>query len=344
MTPLDDWLAQLTEVALAPDLPICDPHHHLWDQRETFVYRYLLDDFLTDIGGGHNIVSTVFMECEAFYRAVDPSGGDPYMAPVGETEFVNGMAAMSASGRYGKTQVAAAIVGFADLRLGERVKDVLGAHVQAGGGRFRGIRHSTAHDEDGGIIGAEHTSPQGRLFYDETFRQGFAQLAPLGLSFDAWFYHPQIPELTDLAQAFPETPIVMDHVGAPLGIGPYAGRRDEIFAGWSRDITALAQCPNVHVKLGGLAMKLTGFGHHKLDVPPSSEVLAEAWKPYLLHCIEAFGPERCMFESNFPVDKASCAYTTLWNAFKRLAAGFSASEKAALFHDTAARVYRIQET
>ena len=335
---MDDWLAQRVEAALEPELPICDPHHHLWDHRESFVYRYLLDDFLADIGGGHNIVSTVFLECEAFYRAK----GDPRMAPVGETEFVNGMAAMAASGLYGKTQVAAAIVGFADLRLGEQVGEVLAAHIQAGGGRFRGIRHSTAHDDDDGILGAEHTSPHGRLFYDETFRRGFAQLAPMKLSFDAWFYHPQIPELTDLARAFPETPIVMDHVGAPLGIGPYAGRREEVFADWSRNISALAQCPNVHVKLGGLAMKLTGFGHHKLPQPPSSEVLAAAWKPYLLHCIEAFGPERCMFESNFPVDKASCAYTTLWNAFKRVAAGFSADEKAALFHDTAARFYRIE--
>ena len=344
MTQLDDWLARWTEVALEPDLPICDPHHHLWDRRETFVYRYLLDDFLADIGGGHNVVSTVFLECEAFYRATDRLGGDPYMAPVGETEFVNGAAAMSASGLYGKTRVAAAIVGFADLRLGERVKDILGAHILAGGGRFRGIRHSTAHDDDDGIIGAEHTSPRGRLYYDETFRQGFAQLAAMDMSFDAWLYHPQIPELTDLAQAFPETPIVMDHVGGPLGIGSYGGRRDEIFAVWSKAISDLAQCPNVHVKLGGLAMKLTGFGHHKLETPPSSEVLAEAWKPYVMHCIEAFGPDRCMFESNFPVDKASCGYTTLWNAFKRLAAGFSGAEKAALFHDTAARFYRIQET
>jgi predicted TIM-barrel fold metal-dependent hydrolase len=250
---------------------------------------------------------------------------------------------MAASGIYGKTQVAAAIVGFADLRLGEEVKDILQAHIEAGGGRFRGIRHSTAHDPDAGILGAEHTSPNPGLFQEETFRKGFAQLAPLNVSFDAWFYHPQMPELTDLAQAFPETPIVMDHVGAPLGIGPYKGLRDEIFSQWSANVTALAKCSNVYVKLGGLAMKLTGFGHHKLDVPPSSEVLAGDWKPYLMHCIEAFGPERCMFESNFPVDKASCAYTTLWNAFKRLTADFSASDKAALFHDTATRFYRIEE-
>ena len=340
MSQLDDWLAKTTEAALEPDLPICDPHHHLWDQRETFVYRYLLDDFLTDIGGGHNVVSTVFLECEAFYRAK----GGPAMAPVGETEFVNGVAAMSASGLYGGTQVAAAIVGFADLRLGTAVGDVLAAHIQAGGDRFRGVRHSTAYDVHDGIVGAHHTNPKGDVFDDAGFREGFAQLAPLNLSFDAWFYHPQIPELIDLARAFPDTMIVMDHVGGPLGVGPYAGRRDEIFADWSKNITKLAQCPNVHVKLGGLAMKMTGFGHHKLPKPPSSEILAEAWKPYVMHCIAAFGPERCMFESNFPVDKATCAYTTLWNAFKRLAAGFSASEKAALFHDTAARFYRIGGT
>ena len=339
MSELNDWLAQVTEVALEPDMPICDPHHHLWDRRETFVYRYLLDDFLTDISN-HNVVSTVFMECEAFYRAK----GDPAMAPVGETEFVNGVAAMADSGLYGGTQVAAAIVGFADLRLGERSGEVLAAHVLAGGGRFRGIRHSTAHDDDDGIVGAHATSPNKGLYYEAAFRQGFAQLSAIDLSFDAWFYHPQIPELVDLAQAFPETPIVMNHVGGPLGIGPYTGLRDEIFASWSKDISALAQCPNVHVKLGGLAMKLAGFGHHKLAAPPSSEVLAEAWKPYVMHCIEAFRPERCMFESNFPVDKASCAYTTLWNAFKRLAVGFSAGEKAALFHDTAARFYRIGKT
>ncbi|MDP6833464.1 MAG: amidohydrolase family protein, partial [Alphaproteobacteria bacterium] len=252
MTELDDWLGRMTETALQPELPICDPHHHLWDQRETFVYRYLLEEFFADMSGGHNIVSTVFLECEAYYRDIDRLGGDPNMAPVGETEFVRGMAAMADASYYGKTRVAAAIVGFADLRLGEAVRDILEAHIDAGGGRFRGIRHSTAHDENDGILGAEHTAPNAGLLYDETFRRGFAQLAPLNMSFDSWFYHPQMPELIDLAQAFPETPIVMDHVGAPLGIGPYAGKRDEIFASWSKNVTDLAKCPNVHVKLGGL--------------------------------------------------------------------------------------------
>ena len=333
------WLARRVEAALVPDLPICDPHHHLWDHHAAFASRYLLDEFLTDIGDGHNIVSTVFLECEAFYRARGVAG----MKPVGEIEAVNGIAAMSASGLYGKTRVAAAMVGFADLRLGEAVGDVLAAEITAGGGRFRGIRHSSAHDPDDRVIGATDTNPRGDVFSDPAFLRGFAQLAPLKLSYDAWLYHPQIPELADLAQAFPGTRIVLDHVGGPLGIGPYMGRRDEVFADWARDMTALAACENVHVKLGGLAMKLTGFGHHKLDQPPSSAALAGDWKPYLLHCIEAFGPARCMFESNFPVDRASCAYTTLWNAFKHVTADFNAADKAALFHDTATAFYRIEE-
>ncbi|MFP6773941.1 MAG: amidohydrolase family protein [Alphaproteobacteria bacterium] len=334
-----EWLAQRVETALAPELAICDPHHHLWDHHAAFASRYLLDEFLTDASGGHNIVATVFLECEAFYRA----GGGEEMKPVGEIEAVNGIAAMSASGLYGKTRVAAAMVGFADLRLGEAVQDVLAAEITAGGGRFRGIRHSSAHDPDDRVIGATGTNPQGDVFSDPAFRRGFAQLAPLDLSYDSWLYHPQIPELADLARAFPDTAIVLDHVGGPLGIGPYKGRRDDVFAAWAREMTTLAACDNVHVKLGGLAMKLTGFGHHKLDQPPSSETLAAAWKPYLLHCIEAFGPARCMFESNFPVDRASCAYTTLWNAFKHVTADFNGADKAALFHDTATRFYRIEE-
>ena len=339
MTELTDWLAKRVEQALEPGLPICDPHHHLWDHRPTYVHRYLLDDFLSDIRGGHNIVSTVFLECEAFYRA----SGAEAMKPVGEVEFINGIAAMSASGLYGQTQIAAAIVGFADLRLGAAVDDVLQAQLVAGGGRFRGVRHASAYDPNPGIVGADNTNPDGGVFTNKDFREGFARLAPLNLSFDAWLFHPQIPELIDLANHFPDTPIVLDHVGGPLGIGPYAGRRDAIFETWAKNINELAKCTNVNVKLGGLAMKLTGFGHHKLSDPAPSEILAEDWKPYLLHCIEAFGPTRCMFESNFPVDKASCSYTSLCNAFKIVTSDFRPSEKAQLFHDTAARFYRIEE-
>ena len=327
------------EEVIEPALPICDPHHHLWDRHGN---RYLLDELLADTGqadaGGarHNVRSTVFVECASMYRA---DGPEP-LQPVGETEFVNGVAAMSASGGYGDTRVAAGIVSFADLCLGAAVREVLQAHIDAARGRFRGIRHAAGWHASEQIRNS-HSNPVEHLLLDASFREGFAQLAPLGLSFDAWLFHPQLPELTDLAHAFPDTTIVLDHFGGPLGIGPYAGQADEVYADWKRDIDALARCPNVVAKLGGLAMPINGFDWHKRAPRPTSQQLAEATARYYLHAIERFGPERCMFESNFPVDKVSCSYLVLWNSFKRLAAGFSAAEKAALFHDTAVRVYRL---
>jgi predicted TIM-barrel fold metal-dependent hydrolase len=257
--------------------------------------------------------------------------------PVGETEFVNGVAAMSASGGYGPTRICAGIVGRADLRLGARVQEVLEAHLRAGGDRFRGIRQSTPQD---GSVQDFSDRPVGTLA-DPDFRAGFARLAPLGLSFDAWLFHPQIPELIALARAFPETAIVLDHVGTPLAVGAYAGHQDAVFAAWSASIRELATCPNVCVKVGGLGMTLTGFGFHDEAEPPSSERLAARWRPYVETCIEAFGAERCMFESNFPVDKAAFSYAVYWNACKRLTQGASATEKAALFSGSAARFYRL---
>lgn len=328
-----------TEDVIEPELPICDPHHHLWDRHGD---RYLLHELLADTGQSdaqgrrHDVRTTVFVECASMYRADGPAA----LRPVGETEFVNGMAAMSASGGYGATRACAGIVGLADLCLGAAVRPVLEAHIDAARGRFRGIRHAAGWHASEQIRNS-HTDPVEHLLLDKRFREGFAQLAPLGLSFDAWLYHPQIAELTDLAQAFPDTPIVLDHVGGPLGIGPYAGQADAVYADWKRDIDALARCPNVVVKLGGLAMPINGFGWHKREPRPTSQQLADATSRYVLHAIERFGPQRCMFESNFPVDKVSCSYLVLWNSFKRLAAGFSPAEKAALFHDTAARVYRL---
>lgn len=329
----DAWLAKTREEILEPGLPICDPHHHLWDFP---THRYLLPELLADTGSGHNVRSTVFVECTSMYRADGPAA----LRPVGETEFVNGAAAMAASGRYGETRACAGIVGFADLQLGADVAEVLRAHIAAGNGRFKGIRHAAGWDASD-TIRKSHTNPPPGLMADKSFRAGFAELKPLGLSFDAWFYHPQIPELTDLARAFPEQPIVLDHLGGPLGIGPYAGRRDEVFNTWRKSIRELAVCPNVSLKLGGLGMKISGFDFHKAERPPSSEQLAAAWRPYVETAIEAFGATRCMFESNFPVDKVSASYALYWNAFKRLAAGASAVEKAALFHDTAVRFYRL---
>lgn len=327
-----EWFDQVREEILEPDLPICDPHHHLWDHPES---RYLLDELLADTGSGHNVVSTVFVECASMYRADGPIE----LRPVGETEFVNGVAAMSASGQYGKTKACLGIVSFADLTRGSAVGEVLDAHM-AVSDRFKGIRHAAGWDADDAVRNS-HTDPFEHLLLDGKFREGFAELGKRGLSFDAWLYHPQIPELTDLARAFPETTIVFDHFGGPLGIGPYAGRREEIFRQWADDVRELASCPNVVAKLGGLVMPVNGFGFHKRAVPPSSDEIVAATSDYYRHAMECFGPDRCMFESNFPVDKQSCSYPVLWNAFKKLAAGFSDSEKASLFHDTAARAYRL---
>jgi predicted TIM-barrel fold metal-dependent hydrolase len=271
------------------------------------------------------------------YRAA----GDQAYVSVGETEFVNGVAAMSASGGYGKSRVCAGIVGHADLqRLGAGVEPVLEAHGRAGGGRFRGIRNSSVWDADVSIVTVPPPPPRG-LLGDARFREGFARLARQNLSFDTWLYHPQIGELAALARAFPDTTIVLDHVGGPLGIGVYKDRRAEVFGVWRDAIRNIARCPNVNVKLGGLGMKVMGFGFEGKDRAPGSDELAREWRPYLETCIEAFGVDRAMFESNFPVDKQSCSYGVLWNAFKRFAAKYSEAEKHALFVGTACRVYRI---
>jgi L-fuconolactonase len=335
-TELKAWLAKRpTEAALEPDLPIIDPHHHFWDTPQRG--KYFLPELLADIGGGHNIVSTVFLECGAMYR----KSGPREMAPVGEVEFVNGIAAMSAAGGYGPCRVAEAIIGHADLMLGARVREVLEAQLKVAGGRFRGIRYGMSWDDDPAINKFASRVVPLHLARDPKFREGLAQLAPLGLSFESWQYHPQLPDAIDLARAFPNTTIILNHVGGVLGAGPYAGRRQEILASWREDILELAKCPNVNVKLGGIGMCSFGFEYHERDVPPSSEDLAAGWRQYVEPCIEAFGVNRCMFESNFPPDKQSGGYTELWNAFKRITAGASAAEKTALYSGTAARVYRL---
>jgi len=331
-----EWLDKRREAAIEPDLPIVDPHHHLIDRPESG--RYLLPDLLADIGGGgHNVVATVYLEWLSMYRADGPAE----MRPVGEIEFANGVAAMSASGGYGPAQICAGIVGHANLLLGEGARPVLEAEITAGQGRFRGIRHSSAWDADAGIAGMYANRPQG-LLLDKTFRKGFACLAPLGLSFDAWLFHPQIEELTDLARAFPDTKIMLDHCGGPVGRGRFANRRKETFVEWKASIQDIAKCPNVSVKLGGLAMCLLGYDFHLRPKPPSSEEAATAWRPYIETCIEAFGPSRCTFESNFPPDKGQCSYQVIFNAFKRIAAQYSEAEKTALFSKTATDFYKLK--
>ena len=282
--------------------------------------------------------ATVYIECQSMYR----TDGVPEFRSVGEMEFVNGVAAMSASGSYGPARACAGIVGFADLRLGARVDDVLERLLEAGGGRFRGVRHSAVwHAPDAAITTPINPKPPKGLLLDQTFREGFSRLGPRGLTFDAWLYFTQLADLTDLARAFPGTTIIANHLGGILGVGVYAGKRDEVFTEWRKEIAQLATCPNVQMKLGGLGMPRVGFGFRQQEMPPSSQEIATAALPYFETCIDHFGVDRCMFESNFPVDKESYGYAILWNAFKRLAAGYSAAEKQALFSGTASSVYRL---
>jgi predicted TIM-barrel fold metal-dependent hydrolase len=329
----EDWLASHQEPILDPALPIIDPHHHLWEHPH---WRYMLPDLMQDLGSGHNITATVFAECHAMYKAAGPEA----TRPVGETEFVTGVAAMSESGNYGPTRVCAGIVGHVDLTLGARVTDVLEAHIRSGGGRFRGIRDITVWDASPDVRCTTILPAKERML-DPAFRDGFARLAPLEMSFDAWLYFTQLPELIDLVTKFPRTTVILDHIGGVLGVGPYRGRRNEVFSAWKRSIEALARRPNVYVKVGGMGMHTCGFDFHERPNPPSSEQLAAAWRPYVETCIINFGTERCMFESNFPVDRCSYTYPVMWNAFKRLASGCSAEEKANLFSETARRAYRL---
>ncbi len=329
---LTDWHSRAAEPALEPDLPIIDPHHHL---REGAQGRYYLPQFAQDLASGHDVRATVFVDSQTDYR----SSGPPLLRPVGETDFVIQSLAETPPG-LGRCKPCAGIVGTLDLSRGPEVREGLLAHVAAGQGRFRGIRDPLAWDGSNINYGPRRPPPD--RMADPLFRAGFAQLAPLNLTFDAWLFHPQIPMLAEIARSFPETTIVLDHLGTPLGVGPYANCRAEVFASWRSALVDLSRCANVVVKLGGLGMLYFGFGFHAREVPASSEELAVAWRPYLETAIDAFGPARCMFESNFPVDKQTCSYTTLWNVFKRIAAGYSAAEKEALFFGTANRVYRLQ--
>lgn len=334
-----EWLAATREEVLDPQQPIIDAHHHLLDRPGT---RYLFDELLADLASGHDVRATVHVQARSMLRADGPEA----MRPVGETEFANGVAAMFASGGYGKARACAAIVGYVDLHLGDAVRPVLEAHIAAAGGtaatggRFRGLRHLTSWDADAALFNPAYPTTE-HMMEDPGFRKGLAQLAPLGLSFDAWVFFPQLRQLAALANAFADTVIIVNHCGGIAGIGSYAGRRGEVFQQWRAGLRELAACPNVFMKVGGLGMRLSGFGFEHLARAPSSQQLADAWRPWMEGCIEAFGAARCMFESNSPVDQGSYGYAVGWNALKRIAAGASADEKNALFWGTAARAYRL---
>lgn len=327
----EDWLEQRREEAIEPGRPIVDAHHHLWDKPGN---RYLLDEIRRDIATGHNVVATICVEGKANYR---PEGA-PELRSLGETEMIAEIAEASIAHPAGNPQVAAGIVGFADLTLGEAAGPLLDRHVEAAHGRFRGVRNASACHADPEARGSVLNQPAG-LLYDPSLRRGLVELERRGLVFDAWMYHTQLHELADLAHAMPDLPIVLNHVGGPIGIGPYAGRRAEVFEDWRHFMHRLARYANISVKLGGFGMLMAGFDFQDRRLPPTSEELAESWAPYMKACIEIFGPARCMFESNFPVDKGTTSYLVLWNAFKRIAGAYSEDERHALFFQTANATY-----
>jgi predicted TIM-barrel fold metal-dependent hydrolase len=327
------WLNQVQEEIIDPARPICDPHHHLWDRNGS---RYLLDEILDDINAGHRIVSTVFVECDSMFNIDAPA----HLAPVGETEFVQGVAAMSSSGQYGECRVADGIVSFADLTLGDGVREVLEAHLAVAPRRFKGIRHAASwHVSD--EIRNSHSGPVEHQMLKDDFQAGFEVLGSMNLSFDAWCYHTQIDEFAELARSHPTVTIILDHFGGPLGIGPYRGQGEAVFAEWRENISQLKDNKNVYFKLGGINMKINGFDWHKREVPANSDELVDRTARYYEHCIDTFGADRCMFESNFPVDRESVSYHVLWNAFKKMSAHRTEAEKERLFLGTATEAYRL---
>ena len=326
------WLDQVQEEIIDPDRRIIDPHHHLWSEPLMFG-RYELEDLWADTGSGHNIEKTVFIDCHANYRVDGPGR----MKPIGETEYVAKVAAASRDNPEQAT--IAAIDSHANLLLGDEVEEILHAHEDAGQGLFRGIRHAGPYDDTGALANAGGGRPC--PYQEVQFQQGLRRLAAMGYSYDTWHFHMQNAAFLALAQAVPEATMVLDHFGTPLGVGPYADRREEIFAQWCEDIAAIAQCPNVYAKLGGLAMIDNGFGWHAHSRPPTSDEFVAAQRRYYEHAIECFGPQRCMFESNFPVDRLSIAYPVLWNGLKKIAAQYSENEQDAMFYGTAAQVYKV---
>ncbi len=329
----EEWYGQVAEDIIEPDRPIIDPHHHLWFNRNSS--DYLLEDLWRDTESGHKIEKTVFIECSANYHKSDP---DPFK-PVVETEFAADIA--MESGKFGSTKaVIAAIVSYADLTKVDVLDEVLQAHDAAGKGLFRGIRHAGAHHPHPEEAYNPGRCPPG-LFLDKAFQDGVRLLGRRGHPYESWHYHTQLRDFYALARTAPDTTIILDHFGTPLGTKSFRDRREEIFQQWQSDIALLVECPNVFAKLGGLAMPDNGFGWHNADRPATSDELCEAQGRYYHHAIECFGVDRCMFESNFPVDKLSISYAVLWNAFKKIPAGFSEDEKHALFYDTAAKVYRL---
>ncbi len=336
MPPNESFLAKAPkEAALEPDLPIIDTHLHLW---QLFPEQpYLWKEHATDVEvSGHNVVSSVYVECNAFYR----TSGPEYLKPIGETEHATKQAYEAARASITESKIAEAIVGFADLTLGDRVEETLYAHMAASDGRFRGVRQRAKWDPDPSVRGS-WGERQPHLYLSDSFQAGFSKLGPLGLSFDASIYHPQLPDVIELAKRFPDTSVVIIHSASPVGHSSYAGRESENHANWCKWMRELAELPNTSVKMGGILMNVASWDFTKAERPLNSEELAQLWRPWIEPCIEFFGPERAMVSSNFPVERVGLPYGTIWNMFKRITAGYSPDEKRYVYSQTAKQIYKL---
>ena len=329
-TPTEEkaWLDQVREEIVDPERPIVDPHHHMWPN------RYVLEDLWADTESGHNIVKTVFVECRSEYREESPE----HLRPVGETEFITRIARAS---RGQERAEISGIVAYTDLsRDPGVVREVCEAHCIASDGLFRGIRHGGAYDPDRkSLWGNPATQPD--LYERRDFRKSVELLGEMGLVYETWHHHHQNPGFAEVARAAPATVMVLNHLGSPIGSGRFAGRQEEVLAQWKRDMVDLAACENVMMKLGGLGMPTPYFGWHLRETPVTSDEVVAAQRDYYLHAIDCFGPDRCMFESNFPVDKLSMSYHVYWNAMKKISAKFPENEKDLLLSGTATRVYNL---
>ncbi|SAL76123.1 amidohydrolase family protein [Caballeronia telluris] len=328
-----EWLALVAEKAVEPELPVIDPHHHLWDVDTAF---YQAPELVGDVSSGHNVVATVFVECKAHFDQDVPAP----LAPVGETRFAVAEAKRAAQLEGGHDALVKGIVAYGDP-LAPLPADVLQAHGEAGQGRLRGVRVRAAWHADPAFA-APADGPDEATIRSPELDRYCGVLADLGLVLDLWVYHTQLDDAAALAKRHPTLPIVLNHCGGPLGIGPYAGRREQVLAAWRTSLARVADNPNTVVKIGGLAMPRTGLSFADAVKPATSAELAQRWSPYVRTCVDLFGAERGMFESNFPVDKGSCNYVSVWNAFKELSAAYSADERHALLCGTANRVYALE--
>ena len=332
-----EWLNQLIEDPILPNIPIIDPHHHLWD---VGFGRYYIEELLEDINSsGHNILSTVYIMSSSNTKIYSKDGLEEFK-PLTEIEFATSEGKRADLIPNNRVKVNASIVGSVDLTYGNKLQPVLEKAVNISEGRLKGIRMLLASHTDPRISSGAVKSDLGLMLHPN-FIDGAKCVQDANLSLDFWIYHTQLNEMEKIARALPDLTIILNHIGGPIHIGEYEGKQAATHREWRSAMMRLSRIPNINVKLGGLGMAVNGAKFHNSKFPPNSVQLSDIWKPWIYETIDMFGFDRCMFESNFPVDKGSCSYGALWNAFKIIAKDMSDDEINKLFSKNAAKIYKI---